>query len=150
LKPCKEVAEEIRSYHIILHNYPGTFPEWEATGRPTLYDLEQKIIEEHPDWDTKPTKEQIKTNQCFIATATMGDANHPSVLLLREFRDTYLLRKSAGRLFVNWYYEIGPHAARVIARSRILRRISYWLVVRPAAKVAIRSMSKARRERGEV
>jgi|GEM_PF-679025 len=170
LRPCKAVAEEIRSYRSFLQRFPvpysewmvtgqledkdrakqmdDWFIEWAVTGRSTLYDLEQKINKEHPDWDTKPTKEQTKTNQCFIATATIGDPDHPAVVLLREFRDDYLLNRSAGRLFVRWYYAIGPVAARVIARSLILRRITYWLVVRPAAKMAGRSMKKARR--GEV
>lgn len=51
---------------------------------------------------------------CFVATAAYGDAGHPMVQVLRDFRDRYLLSFDAGRWFVKNYYEYGPAAAKMI------------------------------------
>ena len=67
---------------------------------------------------------------CFIATAVMGNIDHPVIVLLREFRDTWLLQRYAGRIFVRYYYFCGPYIARFIKRSPLLKRLSYILVVR--------------------
>jgi len=45
---------------------------------------------------------------CFIATMAYGDYNHPQVLVLREFRDNYLLKTIAGEMLVNFYYWLSP------------------------------------------
>jgi prepilin-type N-terminal cleavage/methylation domain-containing protein len=52
--------------------------------------------------------------RCFVATAAYGDAGHPMVQVLRDFRDQYLLKFSAGKWFVEQYYEHAPSAAEVI------------------------------------
>ena len=62
---------------------------------------------------------------CFIATATMGDYDHPAVLQLREFRDQYLLKRDWGKTFTKYYYKFGPYPAKVISRSNFLKKISY-------------------------
>jgi prepilin-type N-terminal cleavage/methylation domain-containing protein len=51
---------------------------------------------------------------CFVATAAWDDGAHPSVILLREFRDRFLLTWSGGRWIVAWYYARGPAAAAFI------------------------------------
>ncbi|HET57236.1 MAG TPA: prepilin-type N-terminal cleavage/methylation domain-containing protein [Deltaproteobacteria bacterium] len=51
---------------------------------------------------------------CFVATAAWGDGAHHSVVLLREFRDRFLLTWSGGRRIVAWYYARGPAAAAFI------------------------------------
>tara|TARA_B110000467_G_scaffold67058_1_gene61111 strand:- start:3870 stop:5840 length:1971 start_codon:yes stop_codon:yes gene_type:complete len=68
---------------------------------------------------------------CFIATATMGDINHPTVLHLREFRDLYLLKKKWGASFVRYYYNYGPYPARIIEKSPILKYASYFIFIKP-------------------
>jgi hypothetical protein len=72
-----------------------------------------------------------KKGKCFIATATMGSYDHPIVVDLREFRDDWLLTKDWGISFVNWYYKNGPHASRLIEKSTILKKITYYLIVLP-------------------
>ena len=42
---------------------------------------------------------------CFIATAVYEDYNHPQVMVLRTFRDKYLLTNNLGTQFVNLYYK---------------------------------------------
>jgi tetratricopeptide (TPR) repeat protein len=74
--------------------------------------------------------------RCFVATVTMGDVNHPIVALLREFRDTWLLQRYMGRIFIRYYYIFGPYLAKFIERSILLKRLSYILVIRPFVSFA--------------
>ena len=76
---------------------------------------------------------QKKPSGCFVATATMGDYNHPTVRSLRRFRDNYLDKKSWGRSFIKHYYKWGPYFANVIAKSNVLKKVSYFTIVKPLA-----------------
>lgn len=79
-----------------------------------------------------------KKPDCFIATATMGDYEHPYVISLRLFRDKTLLSSWAGKKFVALYYQTSPYFANKIANSEILRKISLWLLIKPSATLADR------------
>lgn len=68
---------------------------------------------------------------CFIATAAMGDYDHPVVMDLRMFRDNWLLKREWGVKFTNWYYTHGPKAANVIDKSTLLKKITYVTIVKP-------------------
>jgi tetratricopeptide (TPR) repeat protein len=68
---------------------------------------------------------------CFIATAAMGNYDHPVVIDLRFFRDNWLLKRNWGVKFTNWYYTHGPKAAKVIEKSKILKKLTFYTVVRP-------------------
>ena len=59
-------------------------------------------------------------NGCFIATAVYEDYNHPKVLILREFRDKYLLKNDLGKKFVNFYYRYSPKFADYVKDKKIL------------------------------
>ncbi|MBI5237664.1 MAG: hypothetical protein HY887_04505 [Deltaproteobacteria bacterium] len=58
---------------------------------------------------------------CFIATAAYGSYLDPSVDVLRDLRDNYLLTNSAGRAFVNTYYRYSPPVATFITKHEILK-----------------------------
>lgn len=58
---------------------------------------------------------------CFVATACFGDFDHPTVIILRDFRDGVLVESAFGRRFVVWYYKNGPSLAKVIEGSVITR-----------------------------
>lgn len=79
-----------------------------------------------------------KKPDCFIATATMGDYEHPYVISLRLFRDKILLTNWAGAKFVAFYYRTSPFFANVIAKSETLRKVSLWLLIKPSARFANR------------
>ena len=69
---------------------------------------------------------------CFIATASYGSNMADEVMILREFRDRYLLTNSTGRKFVKCYYRYSPPVARYIERNDAFRtaaRISLLPVV---------------------
>tara|TARA_B100000427_G_scaffold190471_1_gene158287 strand:- start:1400 stop:2050 length:651 start_codon:yes stop_codon:yes gene_type:complete len=68
---------------------------------------------------------------CFIATATMGNYDHPVVMDLRTFRDETLKRSIAGRIFIYFYYKIGPLFASIIEQSRTLRNLSFKFLIKP-------------------
>lgn len=79
----------------------------------------------------KDQKKSTSTGGCFIATATMGDYNHPVVMDLRMFRDNWLLNRVWGIKFTNWYYTHGPKAAKVIEKSILLKKITFLLIIKP-------------------
>jgi hypothetical protein len=68
---------------------------------------------------------------CFIATATMGDYNHPIVLDLRIFRDNWLLKRTWGMKFTNWYYKNSPTVARFIEHNVMLRNLTLYILIKP-------------------
>lgn len=77
-----------------------------------------------------------KKSGCFIATATMGSYEHPTVMELRYFRDNWILQKSWGESFVKWYYHYGAIAAKFIEKSFVLKKTSYLLIVSPLVYLA--------------
>ena len=70
-------------------------------------------------------------SRCFIATATMGSYNDPTVLELRKFRDNWILEKTWGEGFVKWYYYYGAKVAKVIEKSFLLRKLCYLFIIKP-------------------
>jgi len=60
---------------------------------------------------------------CFIATAAYGTAMAKEVIILKKFRDKYLLKNKLGRAFVRWYYKHSPKYARIIRKKPVLKAI---------------------------
>ncbi|MDD3041076.1 InlB B-repeat-containing protein, partial [Bacteroides sp.] len=62
-------------------------------------------------------------DECFIATAAFGSKLQPAVVLLRQFRDKYLLANNAGQKFVAFYYQNSPPIAAFIAQNKPLKAL---------------------------
>jgi hypothetical protein len=69
---------------------------------------------------------QNSGTKCFIATAAYGSYLEPHVVILRAFRDKYLLTNAPGRAFVRFYYKHSPPLADFIARHESLKMITRW------------------------
>ncbi len=77
---------------------------------------------------------------CFIATATMGDYDHPVVLELRRFRDEFLKNQKWGRSFIRSYYNYSPFVANIIKKSVLLKKMSYIFMVKPLTALSKKLM----------
>jgi hypothetical protein len=58
---------------------------------------------------------------CFVATAAYDSPLHPHVMILRDFRDKYLMPSKLGRALVNLYYKYSPSAAEFITKHKALK-----------------------------
>lgn len=66
---------------------------------------------------------EVSTSGCFIATAAYGSYLEGHVMILRNFRDSYLLTNSLGQAFVAFYYRTSPPIADFIAKHDSLRAL---------------------------
>jgi C4-type Zn-finger protein len=82
------------------------------------------------------------SSSCFVITAAMGDRNHPSVLFLQSFRDTWLIRRSWGCWANRCYKKVGPHLAAVIRDNEYLQFLSRLFIVQPGVFIAKLILSK--------
>jgi hypothetical protein len=68
---------------------------------------------------TTSSQMQPNPNKCLIATATYGTEMAPEVVMLRDFRDSQVVRTSAGRNFMlafnTLYYSFSPQVATFIS-----------------------------------
>lgn len=77
---------------------------------------------------------------CFVATASFGTLFHPSVKVLRDFRDVFLQTNGPGRRIVALYYRLSPPLAesmshhgslRLAVRVLLLPAVAFsWLALR--------------------
>jgi tetratricopeptide (TPR) repeat protein len=142
---CKDNIEGVGYNDPFDYNAYKTWnlsPEYEALLKARLDGAVSTLREIDPAY-AAPTIEK-KTADCFVVTATMGDEGHPTVKLMRRFRDERLVQKRWGRGLIAQYYRLGPRAARVIAPSLLLRSLSFVLLVAPVAFVVKQLTRNAR------
>jgi hypothetical protein len=74
-------------------------------------------------------------SSCFIVTATMNnDPNNYIVDDFRKYRDQYLKPSFAGKVFIQFYYIIGPIISLPIKYNQSLQKLSYNYFVAPIYK----------------
>jgi tetratricopeptide (TPR) repeat protein len=97
---------------------------------------ETNIKKINPDAIINTNTSTATSSGCFIATATTGDYNHPTVLQLRTFRDNILETSEFGRKFINFYYKNSPPIASYISRKTILKKVIYVLIIKPLSEIS--------------
>ncbi len=95
----------------------------------------ERLIWEQRAKSMDPNWKKAEKN-CFVATATMGDFDHPYVLELRYFRDHFLLTNKLGKISISIYYFISPGLANYISHRPALRKISLFFIVKPAVAIS--------------
>ncbi len=61
--------------------------------------------------------EHLNKEDCFIASKVYENAHHPSLEILRDFRDSTLKEYALGRAFINFYYSgAGKTAAQFLGQ----------------------------------
>ena len=93
-----------------------------------------KLLNSQPQVQEKP-----KPEGCFIATAAIGNENHPVIVDLRIFRDSWLSQRKWGKDFIRWYYLHGPKAAKIISKRAAYRAVTLWLLIKPVHFVVKKS-----------
>jgi hypothetical protein len=82
--------------------------------------------------------QNLKSNGCFVATAALGSPHHPTVTVLRSWRDEYLLTRPWGRAFVDYYYKVSPDLSKSIERRPLAKKI-----IRPVLAILVVFIKKA-------
>lgn len=102
---------------------PGTYSR-------TLQQHEEAEIAAADDEEEETRAAAPTGGGCFVATCAYGNADHPDVMFLRLYRDLELSRHAAGRLFIRFYYALGPYLADMIRPYPPLRAAARWILGR--------------------
>lgn len=80
-----------------------------------IYYMPVKYILKNETVDVeKIMNENIKKQNCYVATLAYGDINHPQVELLRNYRDDTLSKSFFGKIFITIYYKISPTTVKLL------------------------------------
>lgn len=73
---------------------------------------------------------------CFIATAVYGSPFENEVMILKAFRDNWLVNYSFGKTFIKFYYWVSPPIANQIAKRKFLQEVTKTVLIIPLIKLA--------------
>lgn len=88
-----------------------------------------------------------KKGGCFIATAVYGSPHADEVIILREFRDKYLLSSQFGRQIVSLYYSLCPLILNLMERIDFLKGIIKHSLIVPLVKFTKRISEESRNKK---
>ena len=84
--------------------------------------LSQQIEDQETLNKFKNVVENYNPSKCYIATAVYGDINHPSVIVLRKYRDNSLSNYILGKGFINIYYSVSPKLIKYINSNNWIKQ----------------------------
>ncbi len=102
-------------------------PGWEFHSIEETVEAVYRILNEY--YEHKDGKKLLdfalnpKKSGCFIATAAYGTPFAAEINILRQWRDSFLLKHILGKMFVKTYYTISPPIAEYISKRNKLRAI---------------------------
>jgi hypothetical protein len=67
-----------------------------------------------------PTIEKEAAGRCYIAAAAYGEAKHPRVQMLRDFRNNALLTIPFGQVFAAGYERVSPDLASYVGSRGLI------------------------------
>lgn len=114
-----------------LNNNDSSFNSYHSTSN---YSKQSSGTTDYSN-QTENSQGETANLDCFVITATMGDASHPVVQEFRYFRDNELIKSSIGRVFISIYYKIGPTLAKPIKHIDLLRSLSLKCMVEPLYRI---------------
>lgn len=79
-----------------------------------------KLIEYYKSSGGEELKYLIYDNpgHCYIATMVYGNYEHPSVIILRQYRDEVLSKTIFGVIFIKLYYKISPNIVELLKDNK--------------------------------
>jgi len=131
---CKDNIEGVTFRDPYNNNFSKALilnAEYEASMRARLNRAGEKLKTLNPSY-VAPNPEPAKLPACFVVTATMGGEMHPTVVMMREFRDSWIRKQGWGDMACDVYYSYGPGLAQYISKSNFRRRVSYFLLIGPS------------------
>lgn len=84
---------------------------------------------------SEPVNQNQKKSGCFIATAVYGSPIAKEVILLKNFRDEWLLNFTLGKMLVKFYYFISPSIANQISKNNWLKSVTKTLFIIPIIRL---------------
>jgi hypothetical protein len=110
-----------------------------ATGSPNGLPCERAVFVSLPIPPIPSPPAPPPKKKCFVATATLGSEDHPSVVHLRALREEISAASALGRTFINVvnrvYESFSPRLACYLENHAIPRRAMRDSVVRPVAAI---------------
>jgi len=70
----------------------------------------------------RKVQQPLEDDGCYIATMVYGDYEHPQVLVLRGFRDSFLAHSLLGRSFIRFYYKYSPSWVKALENNRLINQ----------------------------
>ena len=101
-------------------------PETRKTYKEILLIAEKREYVEYQNEIADSLKESQKpiiAGGCYIATMVYKDYDHPKVMVLRNFRDTFLTKYFLGRVFIRWYYRYSPSLVELLKDKKAINRM---------------------------
>jgi len=120
--------------HQAMNDHVDAFNALEKTGKLTR----QKVVSDFKTGAGNMKIESKSGANCFVATAAYGGEGHPNVQFLRGYRDAHLVNTRLGRVFIKFYWIVGPLMARPVRRSRILQKTSQAVIAQIVSYIKTR------------
>ena len=101
----------------------GTSRNFSSIPEPSWLEPDESVDEDEQD-----DRQQNVDRTCFVATAAYRDPLHPDVVFLRLVRDNVLVNYALGRIFIAFYWLIGPVLAKPVSRSLLLANLAVFII----------------------